>query len=1018
MPTVKKLQFANGTNITPPADLTLETAINSLPTFTDDAGYDVEYEVQEGSIYLNTTLKAPRMYLGGAWRTGIMQNNATDATKQVVLDTDGALTGVTHTLDFNGTANRVYSFPNETGTVVLTLAAQELENKTIKNGFLDGTKIRNGALDVEAAGALTIGATVGANNLTLGHADSTVQIPGNLTVSGTTTTVNTDTLDVEDKNITVNKGGNDATSAGAGLTVDRTGTKGSLVYDNAAASKFKVGNLGSEVEIVDLSSAQALTNKTINASLNTISNISSSMVTGTIAPSKGGTGVSNNDAATLTRTGNHPVTLTTTASTSVTLPTTGTLATVSDITTTSLQMSNKTLVESTIDNFIDINEETAPSAPGAGKLRVYAKVDGKLYKKDDTGVESEVGSGGAGTGRNYLQDWYDGLKAVSIASATIASDTGNRTVDGVENLKWAQSTLAGATVENNTVSPLRQTGDLKINSTASVIGAFVETPLFSLDRMDLGSTVGIEFDLYNPFTPTAYELLVIRYNSSGVYQQTIIPAGTASASALKGVVIPGGTNKFKSYFITSNSSSDLYALRFRKISFEDFDLQIDSLFVGPNKYIEGAIVSDWQSYTPTFTGFGTVTGVDAKWRRIGTSLQAQIKFTSGTVPLATIGRISIPSNLTINSSAQLKIVGTCATQRLTTSGNLNAALVFVASGQTTNVSFTNVADGTTKNLSEINSTAIFGNNVEQSLYFEVPISEWENLGTTTLAERTLEEYASNSNTSDTNDLTSFINGPDGSTMPGPLTAIRFKRVRFQSPILPTDTIFLETRRTTTSAWSVLTSSYDATSGFGSLQRQNITAYGMNIDSVQVGSTDLNVTFGQYLYPSGATYGSAGTNWSTSSGYWRVRKISAGAAIGYPVSARNIVGDRSGTVVPSGYIFEKITFTNRDISANTAGATPSTSSLGTLTPGVWILYFGWVNTTAAGSTGESVYLCNSSGLTFYSEVCYAYHNNAFSGRWTGLPATINLTSDTPIFAAAKAFGANHTVTVQGFAIRIG
>jgi hypothetical protein len=48
-----------------------------------------------------------------------------------------------------------------------------------------------------------------------------------------------------------------------------------------------------------------------------------------VPASKGGTGVANNDAATLTRSGNHDLTLTTTATTSLTLPTTGTLATLS-----------------------------------------------------------------------------------------------------------------------------------------------------------------------------------------------------------------------------------------------------------------------------------------------------------------------------------------------------------------------------------------------------------------------------------------------------------------------------------------------------------------------------------------------------------------------------------------------------------------------------------------------------------------------------------------------------------------
>lgn len=47
-----------------------------------------------------------------------------------------------------------------------------------------------------------------------------------------------------------------------------------------------------------------------------------------VAPSAGGTGVSNNDAATLTRSGNHALTVTTTGTTGVTLPTTGTLGAV------------------------------------------------------------------------------------------------------------------------------------------------------------------------------------------------------------------------------------------------------------------------------------------------------------------------------------------------------------------------------------------------------------------------------------------------------------------------------------------------------------------------------------------------------------------------------------------------------------------------------------------------------------------------------------------------------------------
>lgn len=46
---------------------------------------------------------------------------------------------------------------------------------------------------------------------------------------------------------------------------------------------------------------------------------------------------------------------------------------------------------------LELNEVSAPGTPVAGKVSVYAKSDGKLYKKDNTGTETEVGAGGGGS---------------------------------------------------------------------------------------------------------------------------------------------------------------------------------------------------------------------------------------------------------------------------------------------------------------------------------------------------------------------------------------------------------------------------------------------------------------------------------------------------------------------------------------------------------------------------------------------------------------------------------------------
>jgi hypothetical protein len=92
--------------------------------------------------------------------------------------------------------------------------------------------------------------------------DTTLE--GDLTVNGTTTTVNTATLDVEDANITVNKNGDQAgaNSAVSGITVEMSdATDAKLGYDSSTTSKFKCGESGSESEVATISAAQVITNK-------------------------------------------------------------------------------------------------------------------------------------------------------------------------------------------------------------------------------------------------------------------------------------------------------------------------------------------------------------------------------------------------------------------------------------------------------------------------------------------------------------------------------------------------------------------------------------------------------------------------------------------------------------------------------------------------------------------------------------------------------------------------------------
>lgn len=242
--TVKKLQFSEGTDVGAPVDLSLATSTTVISAFANDAAYVTsEGPAIEGSVYVNTTLNAFRLYASGQWRTCWVEQDPADHTKLLVKDLSGQTTGVTVTIASVATANRTQTLPDKAGQFALWGAGQ--------------------ALDAPAAGNASIGANVGANNLTLGGTSTTTVIPGNLTVQGTTTQVDTTNLNVKDQNILINDGGNDASAEGAGLTVERTGTNGSLVYEDALASKFKGGALGSESEFITATHVQTIENKRV-----------------------------------------------------------------------------------------------------------------------------------------------------------------------------------------------------------------------------------------------------------------------------------------------------------------------------------------------------------------------------------------------------------------------------------------------------------------------------------------------------------------------------------------------------------------------------------------------------------------------------------------------------------------------------------------------------------------------------------------------------------------------------------
>jgi hypothetical protein len=270
-----------------------------------------------------------------------------------------------------------------------------------------------------------------------------------------------------------------------------------------------------------------------------------------------------------------------------------------------------------------------------------------------------------------------------------------------------------------------------------------------------------------------------------------------------------------------------------------------------------------------------------------------------------------------------------------------------------------------------------------------------------MADRAVEEYAYSTATTTTagaSDLVSFGNGPQGvnfraidsATLSSSVTTYR---VRFLTPILATDTIRLE--------YSIDNDTWIQVGSLGSLLfcgTQNNASIGMFFVRVAGSNTDIDVLFGNAGRNNGPSYGGAGGSWSGITTWkWRARKVSGGAAVGYPVSARNIVGDTSGTAVPSGYVGQVIQVTG----ASTTGLSGSVSNITniTLTAGSWLI-------TAAGFIGgwggTVLSLAVSTNSASFTGTIIGYNRipfpaNASAGIAAGiLTFTVNIASNTTYY----------------------
>jgi hypothetical protein len=359
----KKLYIYNGTsfNAVDGTSVATATTLGSLKVYTG-TGATANTITSTASRTYGVQLDGDSKGVINVPWTDTVYTHTTNANLSGDVTSNGNVTTLTNAPVI---AKVLTGYTSGAGTVAATdsilQAIQKLNGNDATNANLTGVVTSEGNATAIANNALTIAKTSGLqtalNNkaslsgatFTGAVAGTSLTLSGNLTVNGTTTSLNSTNLIIEDKNIVLGaytgeveighgQYEDDVTADGGGITLKGTIDKtfNWVRSTDAWTSSERLNLLVGKSYLIN--NASVLSETALGSGV-TASSLTSVGIIGTgtwqataIAGQYGGTGVANTGktitlGGNLTTSGAYATTLTTTGATTVTLPTTGTLAT-------------------------------------------------------------------------------------------------------------------------------------------------------------------------------------------------------------------------------------------------------------------------------------------------------------------------------------------------------------------------------------------------------------------------------------------------------------------------------------------------------------------------------------------------------------------------------------------------------------------------------------------------------------------------------------------------------------------
>lgn len=345
--------------------------------------------------------------------------------------------------------------------------------------------------------------------------------------------------------------------------------------------------------------------------------------------------------------------------------------------------------------------------------------------------------------------------------------------------------------------------------------------------------------------------------------------------------IPAVTGQYKNSF--NSDGSDYYELRFTRVSGTSA-LALALVTSGTGLVGSSAVVGSFTELTPSIGDFSNAAGLGIssadsflRIRRIGDHIQIKARYLfTGTGSSGSSFRWNyapLGSGITLGVAKSPEF----AIATRFNSGEPNYGVIKFT--QPTYAEFG--LDGSAASARGDEFGAGAGLIAFVSFDVMLPVSEWTGSGTLSTGQNDV-EFAFNTDTSNSDNLTAFGYGYQGTPFPSGVAALRKKRVRFPTPFKRGESVYIIVKKDLNSPWSVLTG-VDTSCSVQPLMRQGTAFYGIGVDTAYINETDVDINFGTYSLANDNVYFNTGNSWSTASGYWCAVKCTQAAAIGFGIA---------------------------------------------------------------------------------------------------------------------------------------